>query len=103
MSDEEDAARAEHAERVRAQNEQIIRAYHVCFGGPAGQMVLTDLAAFCRGAETTFVPGDPGKSAFLEGRRDVLLRIQQRARLSDAEILQLRLGRIQPRLGATEE
>lgn len=85
-------------DEIAAQNEQVLRAYAVCFGSPAGQIVLTDLVPYCRGAETTHVPGKPDTSTFLEGRRDVLLRIQRFSRLSEEEILQLRLGRINPKI-----
>jgi hypothetical protein len=82
-------------EEISAQNEQILRAYAVCFGSPEGQIVMTDLVPFCRGADNTFVPGDPRMSDFYAGRRDVLLRIQRFSKLTEDEILQLRLGRIQ--------
>lgn len=87
------------SENSDAANEQILRAYGVTFGSPAGQIVLTDLVHYCRGGETTFVPGDARMSDFLEGRRDVFLRIQQFAKLTSDEIMQLRLGRIKPKIG----
>ncbi len=79
------------------ENEQLIRAYHVCFSSPSGQLVLTDLSKFCRAAETCVVPGDQYATFILEGRREAFLRIQQFARLMEDEILQLRLGRIRPK------
>lgn len=75
------------------QNEQMLRAYQLCFGSPAGQMVLTDLAAFCRAAETCVVRGDRDATMVLEGRREAFLRIQQFARLTEDDILELRMGR----------
>jgi hypothetical protein len=73
-------------------NEQLIRAYRVAFGSPAGQQVLADLAPFCRAAETCFHP-DPRIHAALEGRREVWLRIQNFVHLTEDDILQLALRR----------
>ena len=82
-----------------AKNDELLRAYSVCFNGAAGQIVLTDLVAFCRGVESCVVPGDINSTCVLEGRREVLLRIQRYARLTFDEIVQLRLGRIRPKAG----
>jgi len=49
--------------------------YKSCFQGPSGDRVLADLARLGRMGETTFVPGDPGYSAFREGMRAVVLHI----------------------------
>lgn len=85
------------AAEVAAQNEQLVRAYHVCFSSVAGQAVLADLVLFCRGAESCAVPGDHDRTLLLLGRHETLLRIQKFAKLNEDEILQLRLGRIQPK------
>ena len=85
-------------EEAASRNESLLRAYAICFNSPAGQIVLTDLVPYCRGAETTHVPGDPDTSKFLEGRRDALLRIIRFSNLDVSEILQLRLGRINPKI-----
>lgn len=63
------------------------RAYQLTFGkhSPASQLVLMDLARFCRAHETCFHE-DPRGHAVLEGRREVWLRIQQHLNL-DAETL----------------
>lgn len=55
--------------------------------------ILQDLLEFCRGAETTFVPGDRDLSLILEGRRQVWLRITQHLHLSEAQLLALYSGR----------
>jgi hypothetical protein len=81
---------------IDIQNEQLLRAYQLCFGSPAGQAVLVDLAPFCRAAETCVVRGDRDATLVLEGRREVWLRIQQFARLSEEDILELRMGRAKP-------
>ena len=82
---------------VAAKNEQLLRAYQLCFNSPAGQLVLTDLAKFCRGAETCVVPGDIHTTLVLEGRREALLRVMQFAKLDEEQILELRLGRMRPK------
>jgi hypothetical protein len=86
---------------VQGQNEELLRAYRLCFGSAAGQAVLADLAPFCRAADTCFHQ-DPRIHAALEGRREVWLRIQQFMHLQDEDLQQLALRR--PRLKpATEE
>lgn len=86
----------------KEQNEQLMRAYAVCFGSAPGQIVLTDLVPYCRGAETSFVPDSSHMSAFLEGRRDVLLRILQFSNIPLDELLELRRGRIHPKINGEE-
>jgi len=60
-------------------------AYCRVFEGVSGSdadIVLKDLAKFCRATESTFHP-DPHVRCQLEGRREVFLRIQQHLKLSD--------------------
>ena len=83
-------------------NEQLIRAYRVAFGSPAGQQVLADLAPFCRAAETCF-HADPRIHAALEGRREVWLRIQNFVHLTEDDILQLALRRPRVKPGETTD
>jgi hypothetical protein len=52
------------------------RAYMLAFLTEAGKAILTDLATFCRAAETCVVPGDRDRTYVLEGRREVYLRIR---------------------------
>lgn len=54
--------------------EQRQRAYKICFGTPAGKEVLRDLMKFCRANESLWDP-DPVKRDWLNGRREVWLRI----------------------------
>jgi len=63
-------------------------AYLRCFTSPPGEVVLADLAKFCRATEPTFHP-DPRVSAQLDGRREVFLRIQQHLRLTDDQLWKL--------------
>lgn len=57
-------------------------AYKAVFTGPMADIVLKDLARFCREFETTF-HADPRLHAVLEGRREVLLRIKKHLHLTD--------------------
>jgi len=91
------------SEEIEAHNELLLRAYNVCFGSADGQIVFADLARYCRAVESTFDPQSERRSAFLEGRRDVVLRIQQFSRLTIEEIMQLRLGRINPKPTGADE
>lgn len=52
------------------------------------QAVLKDLAKFCRATESTFHP-DPRVHAMLEGRREVLLRIENHLRLSPDKLWEI--------------
>lgn len=76
-------------EDAHAINEQIQRAYHMVFGSPDGKMVVADLVAFCFGRRSTFDP-DPRIHARNDGRRDVLMRIQEFTNLTMEEIYALR-------------
>ncbi len=52
------------------------------------QVVLRDLAQFCRAHKTTY-HNDPRVQATLEGRREVWLRIQEYINLSESELFEL--------------
>lgn len=49
--------------------------YRQVFGSPSGQEVLADLMRNTGLSRSSFVPGDPGLSAFHEGQRRVGLYI----------------------------
>ncbi len=68
------------------------RAFQLAFGSPAGNVVLQDLAKFCRAAETCY-HDDPRKHAVLEGRREVWLRIAQHLNLSTGQLYDLYGGK----------
>lgn len=84
-------------------NDELIRAYRLAFGSPAGRQVLADLAPFCRAAATCF-DADPRVHAALEGRREVWLRIANFVNLPIEDILQLALRRphVKPATGASD-
>ena len=63
-------------------------AYRAALQNPMGDIVLDDLAKFCRAHESTG-HSDPAVAARLDGRREVWLRIQQHLRLTDAQLWQL--------------
>lgn len=78
----QDEARARLAERRGA----YCRVFEL--GNPTPddlQVVLADLAAFCRASASTFHP-DPRMAAMLDGRREVFLRIRDHLML-DADAL----------------
>ncbi len=61
------------------------RAFEMVFKNAGGEAVLADLARFCRARETTFHPNDRVQ-AMLEGRRQVLLRIEPHLSYSSEEL-----------------
>ena len=68
------------------------RAYQLCFGSPAGNAVLNDLAKFCRATQSCYMD-DPRAHAVLEGRREVFLRIAQHMHLTTEQCFALYNGR----------
>lgn len=76
-------------EEAHSLNEQIQRAYHMVFGAPDGKVVLADLVAFCFGRKSTFDP-DSRVHARNDGKREVLMRIQEFTSLTMEEIYALR-------------
>lgn len=76
------------AERLRALVQRRQRAYQTVFAGPVGELVLADLAKFCRAYTSTFHP-DPRVAAQLDGRREVYLRIQKYMNLTDDQVWSL--------------
>lgn len=64
------------------------RVYVETLDNPLGEMLLKDLAKFCR-AHTTTMHVDPRMHAVLEGRREVWLRIQSHLQLDDERLWQL--------------
>lgn len=87
---------------MAAANEELQRAYRVCFGSPAGQAVLADLAPFTNAAEPCF-RADPRMHALEEGKRLVWLRIQNFVHLTPEDILQLALRRPRVKPGETTD
>jgi hypothetical protein len=66
--------------------------YKLTFRSPPGQIVLKDLARFCRAHESTFHDNERIQSK-LDGRREVWLHIQELIKLSDDELWDLYKGR----------
>lgn len=77
------------------------RAYQLALASTAGNVVLADLAKFCRANETTW-HSDPRIHAALEGRREVWLRIQQHLNLSSEQLFKLYV-QTQPQLNSGDE
>jgi len=63
-------------------------AYQDVFIGPRANVVLQDLASFCRANKTIYTKDDRA-SYILEGRRQVWLRITDQLRLTQDELWQL--------------
>lgn len=66
-------------------------AYRTTFKGPVAEVVLQDLAKFCRAHQSTF-HADPRAHAVAEGRREVWLRIQNHLKLTDEQLWALYSG-----------
>ena len=56
---------------------QKIIDYQRAFLSPEGANVLADLSVECNEHRSTFVPGSPDRSAYLEGGRSVILHIRK--------------------------
>ncbi len=70
-------------------------AYKAVFTGPEGEMVLQDLMRTHWVGNTTFDEGNPRKTIFREGERNVVLRI--------LTLLQIDLKEYQERIKSYEE
>lgn len=66
-------------------------AYRTTFKGPVAEVVLQDLAKFCRAHQSTF-HADPRAHAVAEGRREVFLRIAHHLNLTDEQLWALYSG-----------
>jgi hypothetical protein len=81
-------------EETRQYLDERKKAYQLVFNPdqPADIFVLDDLARFCRANESCLVPGDHDRTAALEGRREVWLRIQQHLGLNPEQLFSLYSG-----------
>lgn len=61
------------------------QAYRQTFSSPVGQLVLSDLAKYCRAGRSTFHPNSR-VSAFQEGRKDVFEKIAKYMNLTTDEL-----------------
>lgn len=66
------------------------RAYDVTFKNVSGEIVLQDLARFCRANESCF-NADARLHALAEGRREVWLRIQRHLNMTPEQLAQLHI------------
>ena len=76
--------------RIALGDRQI--AYRRTFSAPPAELVLKDLARFCRAHEST-MHADERVQANLEGRREVWLRIQEHLRMDSETLWRLYSGR----------
>lgn len=89
---------AEWLDKIRIALGERRYAYRKTFQGPLAEVVLKDLARFCRGHESTF-HADPRAHALAEGRREVWLRISQHLQLNEQQLWELYAGRPAPTEG----
>ena len=88
---------------AEAHNQQLVTAYRLCFGNPAGQLVLADMMKLARFRVPLVTPSASANELFLaEGRRQMFLRIVSMMLLSDEQILDLFAGRRLNVTGANE-
>ncbi len=74
-----------HGRRARP----VAAAYRELLATPEGQLVLRDLAAYCRVGASSFTAGDPHQTAFNEGARDVFLHVAEMAGIRPDDFPQL--------------
>ena len=84
------------SERTKEIHENVL----ACFESPQGEFVLAWLYDSLRMGRSTFIRGAPDQSAYLEGRRSVLLEIMSYLRLDDDE-LHRRARRVSRRIERT--
>ena len=60
--------------------------YKMTFGSEEGKMVLADLIAFSGAHGQSNMPGDPTQTAFNEGMRRVITRIEQFVEMTPKEM-----------------
>ena len=82
----------ELVEKTRQFLQRRQHAYTKTFQGPLAEVVLRDLARFCRANETTFHE-DARLHAVAEGRREVWLRIANHLNMAPADLWRLYTGR----------
>jgi len=96
--DDDDEGRSAAYERLELIHENVLR----CFDNPAGEFVLAWLYDEIKMGATSFVRGYPDQTAFNEGKRWVLLRIQQELRMDDNELFR-RARKVTRQLEKTHE
>jgi len=82
---------------ARRIDEDVMRAYKLAFGSPAGQAVLMDLVPYCRATESCVVilkngQIDRDRTLVSEGRREVFVRIQEFLNLTYEQLFALKTG-----------
>ena len=60
--------------------------YKDVFNSPDGQMVIADLIKFTNAHDQSYTPGDPTQTAFNEGMRRVITRIEKFVHMTPKEI-----------------
>jgi hypothetical protein len=76
------------SDHARAQG-KICGAYNATYESPDGRAMILDMLREAGVLSVAQVAGDPGTSAFNEGKRALGLHILQRLRWSESEIVEL--------------
>lgn len=87
-------SRKQLIEKTRALVFRRQTAYRKVFDGPWADVVLADLAEFCRATGSTFHP-DSRLASNLDGRREVWLRIMNHLNVSQEQLYELLAGQAQ--------
>jgi hypothetical protein len=82
---------AEFLDKLRIALNDRRYAYQKTFNGPPAEIVLKDLARFCRAHHSTFNPNDRAH-VLAEGRREVWLRLQHHLKLTPDQLWDLYSG-----------
>jgi hypothetical protein len=82
---------AEFLDKLRIALNDRRYAYQKTFNGPLAEIVLKDLARFCRAHESTFNSNDRAH-VLAEGRREVWLRLQHHLKLTPDQLWDLYSG-----------
>lgn len=72
-------------DEIKAANDELMRSYRLCFGGPGGRPVMNDLMKFCKFRVHA-------ENEIEEGMRRVFLRIINLVNLTDEQLYQFYAG-----------
>lgn len=76
----------DHVRKVRATYGWRAQQYKNVFATPDGEYVLADLIKFTRAREQSFIHGSPDETAFNEGMRRVITRIERMTQMTPQDI-----------------
>ena len=88
---ESEAAAAANFQQV----EELRAAFQQTFESDSGKRVLVFLKHFCGQTRASYIKGDPGETAYLEGRRSVVLQLMKYLLLDDEDMIRMAADRAQ--------